>query len=427
MVFGVLYRIYTGFISPPPVRKQRDPIRFGLLGASNIAPIALIVPAKAHPDVIIAAVAARDHSRAEAYAKKHDIPIVHSSYEDLLSDPSIDAIYIALPNSLHFEWALRAVRAGKHVLLEKPSCSNGEEAHALFNHPLIEAPGAPIVLEAFHYRFHPAWQVFLSYIHGDPTVGPVKHALAQQYLPKGGVPITDIRWRYDLSGGAMMDFGTYPMNCLRQILREEPKEVVEAEGRRVPSSCGLDYDKQIDQAMTATYRTESGATGKLVADLAASGGWPLLPASWTKWLPGFGWPKCEAELEEKEVKGPDGKIRSVKRKVTIWNHLMPSVYHRIDVDDTITIRRAGLVLNTWKESKRLKAYSWPSDDERAIVGKEWWPSYLYQLNEFVNKIKGRKGSGVWVDGDDSIRQMEAIDRTYEKAGMRLRPTTSFEL
>ncbi|KAA8642032.1 Gfo/Idh/MocA family protein [Aspergillus tanneri] len=127
--------------------------------------------------------------------EKHNIPIVHSSYKDLLSDPLIDAIYIALPNSLHFKWALHAIRAGKHVLLEKLSCLNSEEAYALFNHPLIKALGALIILEVFHYRFHPAWQVFLSYIHGDPTVGLVKHALAQQYLPRGIVPITDIRWR----------------------------------------------------------------------------------------------------------------------------------------------------------------------------------------------------------------------------------------
>jgi argininosuccinate synthase len=81
MVFAALHRIYAGFINPPQAKKQDDAIRFGLLGASNIAPIALIKPAQAHPEVIIAAVAARDRSRAEAFAKKHGIPIAHKSYE----------------------------------------------------------------------------------------------------------------------------------------------------------------------------------------------------------------------------------------------------------------------------------------------------------------------------------------------------------
>ncbi|KAJ6023013.1 hypothetical protein N7499_008331 [Penicillium canescens] len=431
MVFAALYRIYAGFINPPQARKQDDAIRFGLLGASNIAPPALISPAKSHGEVIVAAVAARDRSRAEAYAKKHGIPIVHSSYEDLLNDPSIDAVYIALPNSLHFEWALRAIKARKHVLLEKPSCSNGEEARALFNHPLVKAPNAPVLLEAFHYRFHPAWQTFMSLIHDDAVAGPVKHAHAQQYLFKGVIPFDDIRWRYDLAGGAMMDFGTYTVNCLRQILREEPSQVIETQWRGVPSSQSDRAEcQQIDQAMTATYKTESGATGSIIADLATSGGWPLLPSSWTKNLPSIGWPKCEAELGEKEVESPksaDGEKHFVKRKVTLWNHLAPSIYHRIDVEDTHTIHRDGTLLKMWKESQNLKSYSWPSGGKQAYAGEDWWSTYHCQLHEFVNKIKGREGSGVWVDGDDSIKQMDAIDRTYEKAGMKLRPTSKFEL
>ncbi|KAI9930655.1 hypothetical protein ASPWEDRAFT_59191 [Aspergillus wentii DTO 134E9] len=411
MVFGALYRVYKGWISPPQATKKDDAIRFGLLGASNIAPISLIAPAKAHPEVIVAAVAARDRSRAEAYAKKYGIPIVHTSYQDLLDDPSIDAIYIAQPNSLHFEWALRSLRAGKHVLLEKPSCSNSAEARALFNHPLVKAPNAPILLEAFHYRFHPAWQAFLAQIHGH-GLGRVESAHAQQFLPKWAIPADDIRWRFDLAGGAMMDFGTYPLSCLRQILREEPR-VITAE----PTIS--EYEDRADQAMRATYTTESGAKGEMLADLAAAGGWPLLPASWTKGLPSFGWPKCEVELAEREGDGDGG---SFKRKVTIWNYLMPSVYHRIDVEDTHTLRRGGQIVKTWKDSKNIKAYTWPSGD-----GEEWWSSYNYQLHEFVNKVKGRSGSGVWVDGEDSIRQMEAIDRTYEKAGMEIRPSSNFEL
>lgn len=315
---------------------------------------------------------------------------------------------------------MRALNAHKHVLLEKPSCSNAQEAKTLFNHPLLKAPNAPILLEAFHYRFHPAWQTFLSLIHDNAVAGPVKNAFAQQYFPKGIFSNDDIRWRYDLSGGALMDFGTYPLNCLRQVLREEPTEVLQAQGRvDLPSKPGT-QDPPAEQAMTATYKTESGATGRLVADLSTS-------SSWIKALPGFGWPKCEVELEEKDLGSSDGETRSVKRKVTMWNHLMPSIYHRIDVEDSHTIRRDGKVVKTWNEPQSLKAYSWSPEDGRGVTGEDWWTTYLYQLNEFVNKVKKRDGSGVWVDGQDSIKQMEAIDRTYEKAGMKLRPTSTFKL
>lgn len=93
--------------------------------------MAVIIPAKSLPEVIVAAVAARDEKRAQTYAQSHGIPNFHSSYQALLDDPTIDAIYIALPIGLHYEWAMKALKAGKHVLLEKPSTSNASEASSL--------------------------------------------------------------------------------------------------------------------------------------------------------------------------------------------------------------------------------------------------------------------------------------------------------
>ena len=138
-------------------------------------------------------------------------------------------------------------------------------------------------------------------------------------------------------------------------------------------------------------------------------------------------PKGEVELEERVLEDSAGQVHSVQRNVTMWNHLAPSVYHRVDVQDTHTIRNGEQVVKSWKESKYEKAYRWAAGDARADDGQEWWSTYRYQLNEFVNKVRGSGGSGVWVDSDDSIKQMEAVDETYRKVGLKVRPTNGFEL
>jgi predicted dehydrogenase len=124
---------------------------------------------------------------------------------ELIDDPSIDAIYIPLPNGLHYEWALKSIKAGKHVLLEKPSTSNAVEAASLFRHEILKQPKAPVLLEAFHPRFHPAWNTFCLLL--DPP--NITSAHASFALFKGFFPNDDIRFVYDLSGGALMDLGTY--------------------------------------------------------------------------------------------------------------------------------------------------------------------------------------------------------------------------
>jgi predicted dehydrogenase len=127
-------------------------VRIGVLGSARIAPAALMKPSRAVDGVEVGAVAARDRRRAEAFAARYGVPTVHDSYDDLLGDPSLDAVYVPLPNGLHARWTLAALKAGKHVLCEKPFTSNAAQAREV----AAAADGTGlVVMEAFHYRYHP--------------------------------------------------------------------------------------------------------------------------------------------------------------------------------------------------------------------------------------------------------------------------------
>src|SRR6201999_2616828 len=172
-------------------------LRIGVLGAARIAPSALINPAKDNADVVVTAVAARDGSRARAFAAKHGIPRVHESYEGLLADLDIDAVYNPLPNGLHGKWTRAALDAGKHVLCEKPFTANADEAREIAD---LAAKSDRVVMEAFHYRYHPlalrTEQIIASGVIGKLT--RVEAALCFP-LPR----FSDIRYNYPLAGGAL--------------------------------------------------------------------------------------------------------------------------------------------------------------------------------------------------------------------------------
>src|ERR1700733_5736107 len=127
-------------------------LRTGGLGAASIAPSALIKPAANNAEVVVAAVAARDAARAQEFAAKHGISRVHESYEALIADPDLDAVYNPLPNGLHGKWTRAALVAGKHVLCEKPFTANAAEARQIAD---LAAKSDRVVMEAFHYRYHP--------------------------------------------------------------------------------------------------------------------------------------------------------------------------------------------------------------------------------------------------------------------------------
>ena len=229
-----------------------SPIRIGVLGAAAIVPMALTSPARAVPAVQVTAIAARDPHRAQSFARKYHIARVHETYNDLLADPDIDAIYNPLPNSLHAEWTIRALRAGKHVLCEKPFASNAREAEEMAK---ASHETGLVLSEAFAYRYHPL-TALVKQILSRGKIGRIRHIDAQFcfFLPAAN----NIRFKYELSGGALMDCGCYPVSLIRYIAEAEPI-VVRAEAHL--------FAPQVDHKMIADLSFADGRTAHLVCDM----------------------------------------------------------------------------------------------------------------------------------------------------------------
>lgn len=196
-------------------------LRIGVLGAAKIVPPALIKPAKTNPDVEIAAIAARDPQRAATFAAKHGIATVHPTYDALLADKSLDAVYVPLPNALHGRWTLAALTAGLHVLCEKPFTANAVEAQQVAD--AAEVSGL-VVMEAFHWRYHPLAARMIEVVRSG-ELGEVRHIETALCFPN--FKRSDIRWQPSLAGGSLMDAGCYAIHWARTLAGTEP-EVVRA-------------------------------------------------------------------------------------------------------------------------------------------------------------------------------------------------------
>ncbi len=191
-------------------------VRWGLLSTARIND--KFIAGCAPSDVVeISAVASRDLDRARAYAQEKGIPHAHGSYEALLADPEVDAVYISLPNGLHLEWTQRALQAGKHVLCEKPLGRDPASVAAAFD--LADREGR-VLMEGFMYRHHPQTLRMTELVRSG-VIGSVRliRATFSFWLGEG-----DVRLRTALEGGALMDVGCYCISAAR-LLAGEPVEV----------------------------------------------------------------------------------------------------------------------------------------------------------------------------------------------------------
>ena len=212
--------------SSPPLA---EPLRLGLLSTARINR-RILAPARESEVVEVTAVASRDRSRAESYAREHGIGRSHGSYEELLADPDLDAVYIALPNALHVEWSQRAIEAGKHVLCEKPLGDGPEEVEALFD---LAEEKRLVLAEGFMYR-HNLQTRRLDGLVTEGAIGRLQLVRASFTFLLEREP--DVRLDPGLGGGSVLDLGAYCVSGAR-LLAGEPETVV---GQQVLGPTGVD-------------------------------------------------------------------------------------------------------------------------------------------------------------------------------------------
>ncbi len=263
------------------------PLRIGILGAARIVPTAVLTPARSVPEVAVTAIAARDPNRARAYAARHGIPRALASYDELVDDPDIDAVYNPLPNGLHCAWTLRALASGKHVLCEKPLASNAAEARQM--EQAAERAGK-VLMEAFHWRYHPLAARMIDIVAGG-SLGRVRRIETNMCVPL--ILPGNIRYDYGLGGGATMDTGCYAVHMLRHLAGAEP-EVTRAEARL--------SSPKVDRCMTADVTFADGRTGRVRCSMFS---WTLFDIS-------------------ARVVGDEGEMR-------VFNQVAPQFYHRLTV------------------------------------------------------------------------------------------------
>ena len=249
--------------------RPQTPLRIGILGCANIAK-QFARDVSASPAVSVVAVASRNLETAAAFAKSYGVARCYGSYEALLADPDLDAIYLPLPNSLHAEWAIKATQAGKHILCEKPLALGIKQVKAMFD---AANQHQVMLLEAYPYYFQPQTGAMLDLLRSG-AIGTVRSMHASFGFTLGN-PDNNIRMKPELGGGALLDAGSYPLSLIRLVMGCAPEKVLAdatwaatgvdistmatlyyADGRRAQLSCAMD-------AANFRYATLVGTAGTL--------------------------------------------------------------------------------------------------------------------------------------------------------------------
>lgn len=195
-------------------------LRWGVLGVAKIATVKVIPAMQQCRAAEVVGIASRSLARAEQAARELGLAKAYGSYEELLADPEIDAVYIPLPNHLHVPWSIKCLEAGKHVLCEKPIGLSSVEAEQLVaagrRHPQLK------LMEAFMYRHHPQWATAKRLVD-EGRLGPLR--TVQSFFAYFNRDPEDVRNQADIGGGGLMDIGCYPISLSRFLFGSEPQRV----------------------------------------------------------------------------------------------------------------------------------------------------------------------------------------------------------
>ena len=226
-------------------------LRWGVLGAANIALQKVIPAMRATPRARILAIASRDAAKARSAAQSLDIPNAYGSYEELLADPNVDAIYNPLPNHLHVPWSIRAADAGKHVLCEKPIAMSADEARTLRD---ARDRNGVTIAEAFMVRTHPQWLAARDLVKSG-RIGSL--SLISGHFSYFRRDPKDVRSIPEFGGGALMDIGCYPIMMSRWLFGAEPTAAI--------AEIDHDPDFGVDRLVSALLRFPNGQATFAVA------------------------------------------------------------------------------------------------------------------------------------------------------------------
>jgi predicted dehydrogenase len=273
-----------------------QPLRLGVLGAARIAPFAVLRHAHRLDSVRVVAVAEeyRTEAHLARYAKKHRIPQAYRSFDALLANPDIDAVYIPLPISMHAHWCIKAINAGKHVLCEKPFAANAAETERVLR---AAEQTDLVVAEAMHFRYHPLVDRVRDVIRSG-EIGNIERIDATfcAYWP-----FTDFRFNYETGGGGTIDMGCYPIGFIRAVTEQEP--VVRQ------ATAGL-YGELIDRWMRASMQLPSGGDIRLLVS-----------------------------MRSRHVFSLSIKIHGSRGRISIFNYVKPEVGHRLKIRSDAGARR----------------------------------------------------------------------------------------
>jgi xylose dehydrogenase (NAD/NADP) len=245
-----------------PAMPPDSPVRLGIIGSGRILD-RFLPGAQRSRAIELLAVASRDGERARRFATERGIERAYASYEELLADPDVDAVYIPLPNSMHHEWTMRSLAAGKHVLAEKPYSTRAAEVDEA--HDRADAAGL-VLTEGFMWRHGPH---ALRFVEELPRIGELRTIRSTFSFSIGSED--DIRLDRDLAGGSLMDVGTYCVNASRLIAGREP---VAAMGLAWPARSGvddrftgiLDFGEGVAATFTSGFRSEHSGIEAIGSD-----------------------------------------------------------------------------------------------------------------------------------------------------------------